>query len=129
MIEQGIVDLRQKQKRLLVGQIASVYNHWRFTVLEKTLGVGEVPKIIAFCDHILQRQVSLFEEYKTQFPNIFKERVAEYFKLPCPAYADSTQRICRTTESPNPHIADPTPLPDEDVEMAEETEPTYARLE
>lgn len=55
MIEQGTIDLQSKQKRQLVGQIASVYNHWRYTVLEKILGVSEVPKIIAFCDHIIQR--------------------------------------------------------------------------
>jgi hypothetical protein len=82
MIEQNFVDIQSKYKRQIIGQISSVYSHWRFTVLEKILHVSEVPKIIAFCDHVMQRQVSLYEEYKTNFPNIYKERVAEYFKLP-----------------------------------------------
>lgn len=51
-------------------------------MLEKILNVSEVAKILAFCDHVMQRQISLYEEYKTQFPNIFKDRVADYFKLP-----------------------------------------------
>jgi hypothetical protein len=28
----------------------------------------------------MERQVKLYEEYKDQFPNIYKERVADYLK-------------------------------------------------
>jgi len=50
----------------------------------------------------MQRQVSLYEEYKQQFPNIYKDRVAEYLKMPKQNYDDDNQRVCRTVESPNP---------------------------
>ena len=49
-------------------------------MLEKALEVPDVPKIIDFCTILFDRQVALFEEYKNQFKNIYRERVSEYFK-------------------------------------------------
>ena len=44
------------------------------------LKVLELPKVMLFCEHVMSRQLSLYKEYKTTFPNIYRERVAEYFK-------------------------------------------------
>jgi hypothetical protein len=49
-------------------------------VLEKTLKLSEIPKIIKFSEHIMTRQISLFDEYKETFPNVYKERFASYMK-------------------------------------------------
>ena len=49
-------------------------------MLEHALDVPEVPTVIEFCDKLLERQISLFEEYKNQFVNIYRKRVSEYFK-------------------------------------------------
>lgn len=44
------------------------------------LKVEEVQKILLFSEHVLSRQLSLYEEYKSTLPNVYRERVAEYFK-------------------------------------------------
>ena len=51
-------------------------------MLERLLKMTEVHKIIQFSESVMERQIKLFEEYKDNFPNIYKERVAEYFKPP-----------------------------------------------
>ena len=126
MIDQGAVDLISKHKRLVIGQISTIFTTWKSTVLGQILKVSEIPKIITFCDHVMQRQIQLYAEYHAQFPNIYKERVAEYFRPPKVSYEDLNQRICRTTESPMPREQEIVPVVEvEDVEMADETEPTY----
>ena len=49
-------------------------------MLERILKLTEVNKIILFTETLIERQVKLYEEYKDQFPNIYKERVADYLK-------------------------------------------------
>jgi hypothetical protein len=39
----------------------------------------DVPRVQLFSSHILDRQLALYREYRQNFPNIYKERVAEYF--------------------------------------------------
>ncbi len=74
-----------------------------------------------FCEHVLARQVTLFEEYKETFPNVYKERTHEYFLQF--KHFQPRDRICKTTHSPKQSC--------EDVEMAEDndapTEPLYAQ--
>lgn len=42
------------------------------------------------------------------------------------SHEDTNQRVCRTTESPIPRETEAMHIiPDEDVEMVDETEPTY----
>ena len=62
-----------------VGQIARMYRIWRHMV-EHALKVPELPTVIQFCHNLLDRQIALYHEYKAQFMNIYKPRVAEYFK-------------------------------------------------
>ena len=59
----------------------------------------EINKIIAFCEHIMTRQLSLFDEYKETFPNIYKERVRDYFK-PETLLITADSRLCKTDHSP-----------------------------
>ena len=33
-------------------------------MLEKILCVDEIPKIMTFCEHVMTRQIALFEEYR-----------------------------------------------------------------
>lgn len=97
-------------------QLCTVFRHWRFTVLEKTLKVDEIPKIMTFCEHVMTRQVALFEEYSSTFPNIYKDRVKEYIR-PAPDHLliQDAQRICKTNESPDQRVT-----ACEDVEMMDE---------
>ena len=46
------------------------------------IDVDEIPKIIDFVDHIFEREIALYEEYRMQFPNIYKDRCADYFTRP-----------------------------------------------
>lgn len=62
----------------MISQIAHAFRVWK-DVLDELPGVEDVGKIILFSDHILIRQLDLYKEYSTRFPNIYKERVAEYF--------------------------------------------------
>ena len=64
-----------------MGQIALAYQKW-IHVLGVVLDVEDIPKIIEFVDHIFEREVALYEEYRTQFPNIYKDRCADYFTRP-----------------------------------------------
>jgi len=68
-----------KQKREVVQQLCTVFRVWRFNVLEKTLKVDEITKIMTFSEHVMTRQLQLYEEYSKQFTNIYKERVSTYF--------------------------------------------------
>jgi hypothetical protein len=101
-----------------------VFRHWRFTVLEKLLNVEEIPKIMAFCEHVMGRQIALFEEYKETFPNIYKDRVKQYIK-PATNQVVPETRLCKSTESPRKDYH----LGDEDVEMMEDSPiiPSYAQ--
>jgi len=49
-------------------------------VLEKSLCVGEIPKIMSFSEHVMSRQLDLYKEYCNTFKNVYKERVAGYFR-------------------------------------------------
>ena len=55
-----------------------MYRIWH-RVLGQALEVADVPKIIDFCDMLFERQITLHEEYRDQFKNIYRERVREYF--------------------------------------------------
>ena len=69
-------------KKDLVWQICTVFRLWRFTVLEQTLSVHEIPKIVSFSEHIMDRQVKLLHEYRNEFVNIYKPRVTSYICAP-----------------------------------------------
>jgi len=51
-------------------------------ILNDVLNVPEVDKIRLFCDHVFSRQLALFDDFKDQFTNIYKERCFEYFTHP-----------------------------------------------
>jgi len=51
-------------------------------ILGVMLEVEEIPKIVEFVDHIFDREVALYDEYKNQFPNVYKDRCKEYFVRP-----------------------------------------------
>lgn len=72
----------------------------------------EISKIMEFCEHVFSRQITLFEEYKGTFPNVYKERTHEYFMQVHPA--PPRDRICKTTNSPKRGC--------EDVEMEEDND-------
>lgn len=57
-------EISTEQGRSKVAQICEVYRIW-LQILENALEVPDVPKIIDFCDMLFERQVSLYEEYKT----------------------------------------------------------------
>lgn len=38
---------------------------------------------MSFSEHVITRQLQLYEEYNKQFTNIYKERVSMYFQQPC----------------------------------------------
>jgi len=85
-------------------------------VLEKILCVDEIPKIMTFCEHVMTRQIALFEEYRETFPNIYKERVAEYIKAPHATIMPEVNfKQSKTDESP-------VLGGDEDVEMLDESD-------
>ena len=75
------LELDTQHGKQVVGQIALAYQRW-IHVLGVVLDVEDIPKIIEFVDHIFEREVALYEEYKTQFPNIYKDRCADYFTRP-----------------------------------------------
>ena len=75
----NLYSLQTPTGREQVGQIARMYRIWRHMV-EFALKVPELPTVIQFCHSLLDRQISLYHEYKAQFMNIYKPRVAEYFK-------------------------------------------------
>jgi hypothetical protein len=54
-----------KRGRDITWQVCQVFRCWRHTVLEVMLAVDEVPKILQFCEHVMNRQLSLYAEYKT----------------------------------------------------------------
>mmetsp|Transcript_31934 Transcript_31934/g.42281 ORF Transcript_31934/g.42281 Transcript_31934/m.42281 type:complete len:126 (-) Transcript_31934:695-1072(-) len=62
-----------------VSEICDIFRLW-YKVLELALEVADVPKIVDFCEMLFDRQISLHEEYRDQFKNIYRERVREYFK-------------------------------------------------
>lgn len=72
------LELKSQEGRSRVGQIALAFQIW-VDLLENTLELEDVPKIIQFCDHVFARMLQLFAEYKGQFANIYKERCYEYF--------------------------------------------------
>lgn len=80
LMQSGSVSLATKAKKELVAQLCTVFRIWRFNVLEKVLKVDEIPKIMSFSEHVMTRQLALYEEYSTQFTNIYKDRVKEYFR-------------------------------------------------
>ena len=62
-----------------VGQLCQIFQIW-CNLLEQALNVSDVGSIVNFCEQLFDRQIALYEEYKDQFKNIYKDRVAEYFK-------------------------------------------------
>ena len=64
--------------RRKVSEVCDVFRLY-YRILEVALEVPEVPKIVDFCDVLFERQISLHEEYKDQFKNIYRDRVRSYF--------------------------------------------------
>ena len=64
--------------RSKVSEVCDVFRLY-YRILEVALEVPEVPKIVDFCDVLFERQISLHEEYKDQFKNIYRDRVRSYF--------------------------------------------------
>lgn len=73
-------DLGKKQSREIIGQICEAFQAWN-KILSQALQVPDVPKILEFSEMLFERQVALYEEYKSQFANIYRPRVAEYFVI------------------------------------------------
>ena len=51
-----------------------------YKLVEKDLKIQNLSKIVDFCDVLFDRQIALYDEYKTQFKNIYRSRVIDYFK-------------------------------------------------
>ena len=94
-------ELTTESGRAKVAQVCEVYRIW-MRILQQGLEVPDIPKIIDFCDMLFDRQISLYEEYRSQFKNVYRERVAEYFK-PAPKRTVSVHQghQSRTQESPS----------------------------
>lgn len=73
---------------------------------------------MSFCEHVMTRQVALFDEYSATFPNIYKDRVKEYIKPASSTILAESTQFCKTNESPEAASGNGT----EDVEMLDETE-------
>ena len=77
---------------------------------------------MSFSEHVMTRQVALYEEYKEQFPNIYRSRVADYLRPPRNV---KKGRTAKTTESPQQsQIGSPAChySPGDDVEMVDESQ-------
>ena len=78
-----------------------MFQLWNKIVTEG-LEVEEPERITVFSDVLFARQVSLYEEYKDQFKNIYRDRVAEYFKhAPKRVVNIRGELQSRTQESPS----------------------------
>lgn len=53
-----------------------IFRSWRFVILENTLKVEEIDKIMNFCEHILARQIDIYSEFSEIYTHIYKERVS-----------------------------------------------------
>ena len=53
--QKGKLTLDNKEGRELVWQICQVFKFWRFNLLEELLKVKELPKVILFCEHVINR--------------------------------------------------------------------------
>ena len=85
--------------RRKVTEVCEVFRLWH-KILSKALEVADVPKIMDFCDMLFERQITLHEEYRDQFRNIYRERVREYF-VGAPAKKQRmVEQQSRTQESP-----------------------------
>lgn len=70
-------------------------------MLNHALELPDVNKIIDFTEMLFGRQLALYAEYKTQFKNIYRERVEEYFThAPKRTVAVRGEGQIRTQESP-----------------------------
>ena len=47
-----------------MGQISTIYQIWN-NMLEVALEMPDVHKVITFCEVLFERQVALFDEYKS----------------------------------------------------------------
>lgn len=47
-------------------------------MLEQQLELEEIPKLISFCDHLLQRQIKLYQEFADTFRNVYTKKKARY---------------------------------------------------
>ena len=84
-----------------VGQLCQMFQIW-CNLLEQALNVSDVGSIVNFCEQLFDRQIALYEEYKDQFKNIYKDRVAEYFKrAPKRVVNVRGEGNSRTQESPH----------------------------
>ena len=63
LLSNGQLCSRSKGKKDVCGQIAQMFRIWKVSVLESVLGLDEIQKIMVFSEHVLSRQLSLFEEY------------------------------------------------------------------
>ena len=63
MLSNGQLCTRSKGRKDVSGQIGQLFRIWKVSVLENTLGVDEIQKIMIFSEHVLTRQLSLYEEY------------------------------------------------------------------
>ena len=88
-------ELKSAEGRGKVGQVALAFQIW-VDLLETTLELEDVPKVLQFCDHVFARMLQLFAEYKGQFANIYKERCFEYFVAAPPR----TEPCSKTQNSP-----------------------------
>ena len=79
-------------------QVFQVWNN----MLENVLNLNDLPSVVCFCETLFERQIALYEEYKNQFRNIYKERVSEYFKrAPKRVVNVRGEGNSRTQESPS----------------------------
>ena len=78
-----------------------MFQAW-YTLLEEYLKVPDVMKMMDFCEMLFERQIGLYDEYKTQYNHVYRERVSEYFKkAPKKMVNIHGESYSRTQESPS----------------------------
>lgn len=63
-----------------VEQVAQICQCFRLLIeiFEREIGI-DLQEVITFSDNLLDRQIMLYDDYKAQWTNVYKQRVAEYF--------------------------------------------------
>ena len=92
------VELETPEGKELVGQIALCYRKWLY-IVEHYLELDDAPTIVSLSECLFERQVSLYEESRDWFPNIYKDRCAETF-VRAPKRPSRSTYHSRTQESP-----------------------------
>jgi hypothetical protein len=75
------LDLGDTKSRDFIRQVSVAYGVWH-DILENVFCIPGVPMIQKFSQYVFERQLTSYKQYKETFPNVYKDRCADYFTLP-----------------------------------------------